>query len=274
MNRAVATVTPLLLLLAVGASRAGCCAKKAPVTCSEQEETDPVDEILERLKQQTIQLQSYQANIEYLFVQPDFNSQQLRKGALHYAKFGKQSMLRVNFETLKQEEEKERKYVEQYIFDGVWVTKIDYQLKAVRRDQLVDPNEPVDSNAPVDVFELVSRNFPIVGFSKVEDLKKEFEITLIDDEQAEPLQDIQLHLKVRPDSVYKDDYVSMDFRIDGKTFLPARIVAVSTLGDIYDIRLLKPQLNEKMDKEIFEATIPEGFSVQENPLRKNERQID
>jgi len=147
--------------------------------------------------------------------------------------------------------------------------------------QLAEPNQPVDA------FELVSENFPIIGFNKIEDLKKQFEIKLVDStspstvssgqsncspqveqEQGVPNGFIHLHLKVKPDSIYKDDYTSVDFWIDRKLYLPAKIVAVSIEEDIYRIKFLDAKVNEKIDKEVFEFKIPEGFGKEIIPLKK------
>ena len=99
-----------------------------------------------------------------------FDSETIRKGNLYYAKFGEKSKLRINFQTLKRDDEKEEKYIEQYIFDGVWLTQINYQIKAVRKYQLTEPNKPMDA------FEVASNNIPLIGFTKIENLKKQFEM--------------------------------------------------------------------------------------------------
>ncbi len=246
-----------------------------------------VEVVLERLKKQTTELKSYQSQIEYRFSQPLLESETLKKGVLYYQRSEGKSALRINFQSLKQDEEEEQKYIEQYIFDGIWLTHIDYQIKEVKRYQKAEPNEPVDA------FELVSENFPIIGFSKVEDLKKEFEIGLVDSthsassgqassprvEQGKGhasvipakagIQDfIQLHLKVKADSVYKDDYTSIDFWVDKELYLPAKIIAVSTEEDIYEIKFLKPKINEKIDRKVFEFEVPVGFEVQVIPLKQ------
>jgi len=184
----------------------------------------------------------------------------------------RKSKLQINFQTLKQDDEKEQEYIEQYIFDGVWLTHIDYQIKEVKRRQLAEPNEPADG------FELARRNFPIVGFGKAEDLKKEFEISLIEQRQQEhpsviPAEAgirefIGLHLKVKPGSIYKDDYTSIDFWIDKKINLPAKIVAVSTEEDVYEIILLDAKVNERIDKKVFEIKVPDGFGEEIIPLKK------
>ena len=71
-----------------------------------------------------------------------------------------------------------------------------------------------EPNKPIDAFALASRQVPVFGFSKVEDLHKQFEITLVADEQKEASPYHHLHLKVKPDSIYKDDYSTIDFWID------------------------------------------------------------
>jgi outer membrane lipoprotein-sorting protein len=223
-----------------------------------------VDAILERLNKQTAELKSYQSRIEYKFSQPLLESETLKKGVLYYQRLDGKSALRINFQTLKQDEEQEQKYIEQYIFDGIWLTHIDYQIKEVKRYQKAEPNEPVDA------FELISKNFPIIGFSKVEDLKKEFEIRLVEQQGGKEKNFIQLHLKVKADSVYKNDYTSIDFWIDKQSYLPAKIVAVSTEEDIYEIKFLQPKVNEKVDKKVFELKIPDGFNVEIEPLKKSQ----
>jgi len=230
-----------------------------------QAKADPVEAILSQLKLRAATLRSYQGQIEYLFRQPLLESETLQKGVLYYQRFGKKSKLRVNFQTLKHEDEKEQKYIDHYIFDGVWLTRIDYQIEAVQSRQLAEPNEPVDA------FDLASRGLPIIGFTKIEDLKKQFEIRLAEPKKGKSENLVQLRLKVKPDSIYKNDYTFIDFWIHKKSGLPAQVVAVTTEGDIYEIKLLKPKVNKKIDKKVFEVQIPKGFSSHVIPLEKKKR---
>jgi outer membrane lipoprotein-sorting protein len=81
-------------------------------------------------------------------------------------------------------------------------------------------------------------------------------------------------LKTSPASIYQDRYSSIDFWIDRKLGLPAKVIAVTTepeppSSDIYEIRLLKPKVNQKIDDKVFESTIPQGFSEPEVvPLKR------
>ena len=118
---------------------------------------------------------------------------------------------------------------------------------------------------------MASQNFPIIGFSKVEDLKKQFEIKLVELEGKERQDFIKLHLKVKPDSIFKDDYTSIDFWIDKKLGLPAKIVAITTEEDIYQIKFLKAKVNKKLDEKVFEVKIPRGFGKEIIPLNVKEK---
>ena len=156
--------------------------------------------------------------------------------------------------------------------------QIDYEMEGVRYIQLADAGDP---NKPTDVFDLINKNFPMVGFSRIEDIKKQFEITLVEQKKSGPEDFIQVHLKVKPNSTYKDDYVSIDFWIDRKSGLPAKIVTVSTepatepikLKDVSEIKFLKPEFNKKIEEKVFDFKIPAGFDEPDiQPLPKKGEQ--
>jgi outer membrane lipoprotein-sorting protein len=283
----------LVFLTAAGTCWAGCCSASQGPKPQEEVKTDPVDKILEQLRQKTAELKSYECLVEYEVNQPTFESRTLRKGALHYKKAGKDSALRINFKTFQQGDEKEEKYIDDYIinghwltkfdykFEGVWLTHTDHQLKNVQCRQLAEPNERVDANKPVDPLDLVTQEFPIVGFTKVEQLKREFEIEQVEQKRPDAEKFIQLHLKVKPDSVYEGRYVTIDFWIDKKLGLPARIVAVATTddanlqGDIHQLKFVKPKINKKIAKKVFGIKIPKGFGKPEIfPLKKAQETED
>jgi outer membrane lipoprotein-sorting protein len=245
-----------LLLLAGGVCLGeGCAGGNSYSNSVAESEAGRLERVLEALKESTGKLETYTCLIEYKVAQPLFESETLRKGDLYFAKGEKRPVLRINFQTLKQDDEKEQKYPDHYIFDGAWLTHIDYRLKEIKRHRMLDVNEP---NETVDVFEQVSRNFPLLGFSKPENLKKDFEITLVEDTGEDNL--IQLHLKARPGSGYSDGYTSLDFWLDKAEYLPVKIVALSTEDDIYEVRLLKAKVNKRLGEKVFEIEVPEDFS--------------
>jgi outer membrane lipoprotein-sorting protein len=284
-RKSVANVVLFVSWMA-GAGWAGACAE----SCEAQQKapkTNPVDAILEKLNKTTSELTSFQCQIEYKYSQPLLESERLSKGTLYYSRSGGTSALRINFSTLKQEDEKERKYIEQYIildgaklthagrqFKGIWLVQLDYQIEEAKFYQLAEPNDPNDSP---DVFDLVGRELPMLGFSRIGDLKKQFEVTLVEQKRSPSEDFTQVHLDVKPNSIYKDDFVSIDFWIDKKLGLPAKIVAVKTepeppFGDVEEIVLLKPKVNKGIDRSVFEFKIPRSFGEPEiTPLPKKDK---
>jgi len=278
--------TAFIVLWAIGISWASGCIEVPKEQQQENPKDDPVNIVLENLNKTTLSLKSYQSQIEYKYVQPLLESEALHKGVFYYTRSNGQSALSINFNTLKQDDEKEQKNIEQYyILDGdrlpladhelkgIWLAHLDYQIKEVKYYQLAEPN---DSNKSTDVFELAGKKLPMLGFSKIEDLKKQFDVQLIEKKKGELEDFIQVHLKVKPNSIYKDDYTSIDFWIDKKLNLPAKIIAVKSepeppYGDIEEIKFLKPKVNQNIDNKVFELKIPKGFGEPEVlPLeRKN-----
>jgi len=256
-----ATIAALSVVVSAGLSWVAAAGPAAspPATASDP---NAADKVLKDLEAKANELKSYQVNVDYLFKQPVLESQQRRTGVLYYARYDKESFLRTDFNTLQQDEEKQQAYKQQYIFDGVWLLEVDYRLETATRRQLVEPNQPLDA------FALASKHLPVLGFSKAQDLRRQFEIQLVADPQADANAPQHLHLKVKPDSVYKDDYVTIDLWIDRKVGLPARVEAVTPEEDVYEIKLADPKVNAPLDRKLFQADIPRNFSVEVVPLAK------
>jgi len=293
MNNMRISIVLLAAAIAIAGSGSGTCKDNgarqgrlrsypAGLSC-EESGSDRVERILKELNEAATQLKSYQSGIEHKVIQPLFETETLRKGVLYYQKSEKQSKLRVNLTSLKQDDEKEQEHLEQYVINGtglkklgyhltgVWLAHIDYQVRQVKIHQLAEP-DPAEPNKAVDVFELIGRTFPLIGFTKTDELRKQFEISLVEPHEAKATPSIHLRLKVKPDSVYKDDYTSIDFWIDKETHLPVRIVGTSTEQDIYKVELIRPGINKYMDERIFEIEIPEGFGKpQIMPLKSEGR---
>ncbi len=278
--------TIVMIIGLVGVCWAGECAESSKVT-SKSTKTDPVDATLDKLHKTTSELRSFECQIEYRYSQPLLESERLSKGALYYLRSGETSAMRINFSSLQQDDEKERKYNEQYllldgaklphpvrVFKGIWLVHLDYQIEQARYYQLAEPNDP---NTSPDLFDLVGRQLPMLGFSRIDDLKKQFEITLIGQKENSSKGFTQVHLDVKPTSVYKDDFVSINFWIDKTLGLPAKIIAVKTepeppFGDIEEIKLVKPTVNKGIDGNVFEFRIPASFGEPEiTPLSENKR---
>ena len=125
MNKKIVIKVVLILLWMLST----CCASEGKKACecpkcatAEQAiegKTNKVDAVLKQLNQKTSELKSFQAQVEYKFIQPLLESEKLQKGDFYYAKLGNNSKLRLNFKTSQIDDEDEEKYVEEYIvLDG------------------------------------------------------------------------------------------------------------------------------------------------------------
>jgi outer membrane lipoprotein-sorting protein len=261
MYRAMIAVALLGLSSATASLHAQ--ANQTSLCQGQAEDPNSIQAVLGDLQNRAAGLTSYQSKLDYVVRQPMLESQARRKGILYYAKFDDRSYLRIDFNTLQYDEEKEQKYREQYLFDGIWLTYVNYEGRSVQRQQMAEPNEPVDA------FSLVSRRVPILGFSRIEDLENQFDIELVPTSEAEPSPFWHLRMKVKPDSVYKDDYVTIDFQIDRKQGLPTKVVAVTTEQDVHEILLIDARINRDVRRSVFDIGIPADFSVETVPLDKS-----
>jgi outer membrane lipoprotein-sorting protein len=254
-----ATIVVGMLTVLVTARWLVACTEQAKCRAEPVPEADSVEAVLGELQEKAAALRFYQCKLDYIVRQPLLESQARRKGVLHYARFDSRSYLRIDFNTLQYDEEAEQEYREQYLFDGVWLTYVNYEGRSVQRQQMAEPNEPVDA------FSLVSRRVPILGFSKVEDLRNQFDIELLGADEGF----WRLRMDVRPDSVYRDDYVTIDFQIDKKHGLPAKVAAVTGEQDVHEIALIEAQVNKEVGRSIFDLDIPRDFSVETIPLQRS-----
>jgi outer membrane lipoprotein-sorting protein len=264
MRPIITAAIVLILSLIAGIPGTSCCVADAntPLRPAHQDPNAPVNAILDRLQARTDDLSSYQCKLDYVFRQPWLESQSRRQGTLYYARIAERSCLRIDFQTLQQDEEAERPYRQQFFFDGIWLWRIDYPMQHAERRQISEPNEPIDA------FALASRNVPVLGFSNVDNIREQFEPEYIApvDPNATAGKTDHLHLKVKPDSAYKDDYVSMDLVIDRELNLPVEITAVNLDEDIYEIKLVDPKVDESIGESTFEPEIPSSFSIETIPL--------
>ncbi|NQV31181.1 MAG: hypothetical protein HQ515_00720 [Phycisphaeraceae bacterium] len=247
------------------------CIVFVSVSGATEAEDHSVDSVLAKLQVSAQALATYECRLDYLYWQPDmFDAKTLRKGRVFYKRTSGKSFLRINFETLKEDEFDEQPYAEHFVFDGCWLTIINHVQKTIQKHEVAEPNQPVNA------FELAGGDMPIIGFSPTDDLKKEFDITLVR-AQEEDETSVKLHLKVKPESKYKDNYASLDFWVSTKRWLPDRIDALTKDNDIYQLHFTRAKVNSKITDKQFETKIPGGFSAPEvfpmkrTPPKRNHR---
>lgn len=213
-----------------------------------------IEKILLKMHDATVKLTSCQANLSYLFIQdPDLlDSKTLKTGMLYYQKDDKRSRLRIRFDDIKEEDFEPEKRREEFLFDGVWLIRIDFKLKQIDRYQKAPEDKPIG------VFELIGHNFPLIGFSDIKLLREDFDIRFPEHNDS-PDKHIQLLLTVKKESKYENEYKKIDFQVDKVTYMPRRIVAYSSQGDIYDIQFSELKVNKKLKNSVFTIETPPDF---------------
>ncbi|MHC4291286.1 MAG: LolA family protein [Planctomycetota bacterium] len=270
MNKYILLLAFLIFMTPSTLAGKSCCAKskdqdtkpaKTPEKASEK--SDELQTILSKMKNATEKLKSCQTKLSYLLIQdPELlASETLKNGILYYVKDEDRSRLRIRFDDIKQDDFEPVKQRLEYLFDGVWLTRIDYKLKQI------DQYQKAPEESPIDVFELISHNFPLVGFSGIDELEKDFEISLVKQKSADPNTSTHLLLKTRKDSNFNEEFTKIDFWVNNGTFLPLRIKAYSTQGDIHDIRFLDEKINKNLKNSVFTVETPAGFSKNREALK-------
>ncbi|OQY05166.1 MAG: hypothetical protein B6I25_05980 [Planctomycetales bacterium 4572_13] len=272
MKTHFAIVVCLIYLSPFAPSVASGCSKSQnkslqPTTPNKQtpeQSNGEIAEILSKMHDATKQLKSCQAKLSYLFIQdPDLlDSKTLRNGVLYYQKDDMHSRLRIRFDDIKQEDFEPEICRQEYLFDGVWLTRIDYKLKQI------DLYQKAPEDKPIDVFELISNNFPLIGFSNIDRLKEDFDVCLPEKSGGSD-KSITLLLSVKKGSKYEKEYKKINFRLSRDSYMPKQITACSSQGDIHDIQFKELQINKKLKKAVFTIETPSDF--RKNVVRLEEK---
>lgn len=223
-------------------------------------ETPTPEQILQKIQEKSQQTTSVKAEIDYLVIQdPDLtNTRLLRKGHLFYLKTDNQAWAKIVFETFQQDDFEPQTRREVYVFDGVWLTKIDYTLKQAEQIQQAPDDKPIEP------FTFLSRYFPLIGLPGCQDVQTDFDVQLMDRTVNNGCW--LLKLKVKPDSQWAKDYLAADFYIDQQSLLPRRVEALTTQNDKYQLEFNQIQINKAIDRKVFKAIIPDDFQVKKQPL--------
>lgn len=223
-------------------------------------ESKKLAEILQKMQKATNNLNTLSADMEYLYIQdPELiDAKTIRNGNVYFKKNEAGSRLLISFLTRQQDDGEVLKRPEYFLFDGVWLTKIDMELETIDRYQEAPEDQPVG------VFEFISHNFPMVGFTDPNNLDKEFIISV---PEKQPENATHLHLKVKDDSVYREDYKELDVWVDNTTWLPTRLTAWSTQGDFYDLKWTDIKINKKLENAVFTIETPAHFRKNTHPLK-------
>ncbi len=208
-------------------------------------DANDVTKVIEKLNQSAANLKNLTAEVEYTHTQPLFETQTVRTGEIFYCKDANIAFLRINFKTLKQDESKEQKYREEYIFDGRKLTRIDYQSKSVVTEQYAKDNNSIEP------FELVQDYFPIIGLAKPQEIANDFNTISIGN---------VLNLIPKENSRFFKTYKQVNITINQDINFPTVFTASTTDSEEMTIKLKKVETSKPVKKEVFDFQIPSDFT--------------
>lgn len=219
----------------------------------------PTDEALAALAKKVHSLKTLSADLTYSHCQPLFDTESIRIGKIHYQYDPNVPKLRINFSQFTQDGVEQKKYNDDFFFDGIWITRVDSLSKTVTAKQLTTEDKPVPP------FKLLSRYFPIVGFTETEDLKKQFDIEF--NPPATANGPLRFTLTPLPESIYAKDYKSISFVVPAGIMLATEFIAQTTSGELVNIKFSNIRINKPLSKSVFKFEIPKGYTHSIHPIQ-------
>ncbi|MFA5291682.1 MAG: hypothetical protein WC496_01460 [Phycisphaerae bacterium] len=202
-----------------------------------------VIQTIEKLNSAVAKLRQLTAQVEYIHAQPLFDTQTIRTGDIFYVKDVNCTALRMNFLTIKQDQSPRLNYREDYIFDGMKLTKIDYQGKSAITEQL-------SKDKPIEPFELVQDYFPIIGLAKPDEMTGQFNITVSQS---------VLCLIPKENSKFFKTYKHIEITINPVNSLPCDFSAVTSEDEKITIKLSQIDTSTAVKNSVFDMNIPADF---------------
>jgi len=223
---------------AANSQEAGACAApeaKPAETVSETQDA-PVSEaivtLLDKLEARCWNLQSFQAKMVYEKEQRLIDTKTIQNGRLYYQvqqdQEGETVRFMLHFTDLQEVDLEEDqaypviRFDEHYFFDGKWVVRRNSRTKTIERWEM--SKEP----ARRETFRLGKGPFPLPFAIRRDDVLKEFDVSLIEDEGKKSKQEAHLRLVPKKESRFAEEYVSLDLWIDTEAYVAKRLEFEST----------------------------------------------
>lgn len=210
--------------------------------------------LLDRIEQAGGNLKSFEATMRYEQLQQLIDTQAIRNGKLYYRTDKKSVQARIHFSDYLQQdlEEDEQgkvvKFDEDYVFDGLWVTRRNAQTKTIQRWEVSKKQRNAEA------FRLGKGPFPLPFAIRKKDVLEHFDASVVepDPNAVAALKDTS-HLKLIPkkESSYAEDYIQLDLWVDQKTAIPRRISYEKEDYEITTVTWTDIKLDKKIKDKVF-----------------------
>jgi outer membrane lipoprotein-sorting protein len=235
---------------------------------------DQADKLLKKTAEAVNNLHSISAGLEYTVYEDNgiFETTTVYSGSFDFSKLpfdpnapapdellpdAPKELAAIHFTTKSVDGAKPVSEETKYIFDGAWLTKIDYPLKEVTRIQTAPANKRLKA------IELFSDMIPVSVFTDSSKLLAEYEVKLVSECEAGAV------ISLKPKKKVSAELLTIELNKTNGLF--TKITTTLKDGGKNTLSFSNLKLNELLQKERFNAETPAGFTENINPREEEKR---
>ena len=218
--------------------------------------------ILNRLEASGKKYPNVTADIHYLVDEVEAGDTSEFKGKVYYQSGTAKTPVRfrIHFKTRRQSGGPETRHVEDYVFDGSWLTVRKQRVKQFTRYQVAAPGQRINT------LELGRGPFPVPFGQKTATVLKYFAASTRPPAKDDPPGTDYLNLVTRPRHARKMSMRSIGMWVDRQSGLPIKIVAVDKSANVSTVVFVRKTIKtpRAFPKGTFDLPTPrrsDGWSV-------------
>ncbi len=178
---------------------------------------DPaVERILDRLQAKGDKIDSIEAKIEFIKIDPVLEDRQEHRGILRFKQASPNPRFFIEFDRFRHEGITTRRK-QWHVFDGRWYIEARETTATITRREIVRPGETLE------VFKLGQGPFPLPFGQRKADILQHFSVKVLPPKTEDPKHTDHLECTPRPDSEMARKYDTVHFYIDKTLDLPVRV---------------------------------------------------
>ncbi|MBN1943324.1 MAG: outer membrane lipoprotein carrier protein LolA [Phycisphaerae bacterium] len=217
----------------------------------------PARAILDRLEKAGDAFTTLRTDIRYEVVNRMTGEKEQRTGWAAYQKETKDqpAKFRVNFQTLRLEEGPETRNQVDYVFDGRFVTKDQYNTKTRTQWQVAAEGEKIEP------LKIGKGPFPVPFGQKTNDVLALLQARTRNPDPSDPPDTDYLKLTPLPGKEKDVNFNRLEMWISRKTDLPVKLIARDENENIKTVTFTNTKTDAKIDPKLFNVPKPAGFEL-------------
>ncbi len=238
--------------------------RPSPATAPAEKVDPAVMEVLQRLETARDKFPVVTADLDYHELLRELGDTEQRSGKVYYQSAAGDSPAkwRIHFRTLRQGDGPKIKNVEDYVFDGQWLTIRKERPKQMWRIQVVPPGEKIEA------LELGKGPFPVPFGQKAETVLRHFRVSTRPARKSDPEDCDYLKLITRPEHQRELNVVWLEMWVQRKTGLPVKIVAEDASGNRKTVEFKDVVTPKSLPRKTFDLPRPPaGWEYRVEPYK-------